>query len=126
MAFPANFNFSYYQGDRYQFVIRPKQSNGEPFDLSGYTGLFTVATTRGDFEAILGPNASAGYTSTASVDFAAGTVTCAIEPEFGQTLTGNSYVYDVEISASAGLAVHTIVTGNISVTRDITNTLAVE
>mgnify|MGYP007090085684 CR=1 FL=1 len=126
MAFPANFNFSYYQGDKYQFVIRPKQSNGEPFDLAGYTGLFTVATTRGDFDAILGVNASAGYTSTASVDFAAGTVTVAIEPEFGQTLTGNSYVYDVEISASAGLAVHTIVTGNISVTRDITNTLAVE
>ena len=126
MAFPANFNFSYYQGDKYQFVIRPKQSNGEPFDLAGYTGLFTVATSRGNFESIIGQNASAGYTSTATVDFAAGTVTCIIEPEFGRTLTGNSYVYDLEISASVGNAVHTLVTGNISVTRDITNTLAVE
>jgi hypothetical protein len=126
MAFPANFNFSYYQGDKYEFVIRPKQSNGEPFNLAGYTGLFTVATTRGFFDAIIGPNASAGFTSTASVDFAAGTVTCVIDPPFGQTLTGNSYVYDLEISANAGEAVHTLVTGNISVTRDITNTLAVE
>jgi hypothetical protein len=88
--------------------------------------LFTVATTRGLFDSIIGPNASAGFTSTASVDFAAGTVTCVIDPPFGQTLTGNSYVYDLEISANAGEAVHTLVTGNISVTRDITNTLAVE
>lgn len=122
MAFPANYNFSYYQGDKYEFVIRPKQSNGDPFDLAGYTGLFTVATTRGDATAILGPYAASGYSAPASVDFAAGTVTCAIYPEFGVTLTGNSYVYDVEISASAGAAVHTILTGNISVTRDITRT----
>jgi hypothetical protein len=122
MAFPANFNFAYYQGDRYEFRIRPKQSNGEPFDLAGYTGLFTVATTRGDLGTILGPGAASGFSSAASVDFAAGTVTCSIEPEFGQTLTGNSYVYDVEISASAGVAVHTLVTGNITVTRDITRT----
>lgn len=125
MAFPANFNFSYYQGDKYEFVLRPKQSNGEPFNLSGYTGLFTVATARGEIQSILGPFSASGYSSNASVDQAAGTVTCAIVPSFGQTLTGNSYVYDVEISASAGLAVHTLVTGNISVTRDITNTLAV-
>lgn len=122
MAFPANFNISYYQGDRYEFLIRPKQSNGEPFDLAGYTGLFTVATSRGDLGTILGVGAASGYSSQASVDFAAGTVTCAIDPDFGKTLTGNSYVYDVEVSASAGAIVHTLVTGNISVTRDITNT----
>jgi hypothetical protein len=51
----------------------------------------------------------------------AGTVTVVIEPSFGQTLTGNSYVYDVEISSS-GSSVFTIVTGNIGITRDITNT----
>lgn len=122
MAFPANYNFSYYQGDKYEFVIRPKQSNGEPFNLAGYTGLFTVATARGDSSAIIGPYAASGYSSAASVDFAVGTVTCEISPEFGASLTGNSYVYDVEISASAGAAVHTILTGNISVTRDITRT----
>lgn len=116
MAFPATYNFSYYQGDKYEFVIRPKQSNGEPFNLAGYNGLFTIATERGN------PSAIVGTSQTASVNFAAGTVTCAIFPDFGVTLTGNAYVYDVEISASAGVAVHTILTGNISVTRDITNT----
>ena len=110
MAFPANFNFSYYQGDRYEFRIRPKQSNGEPFDLAGYTGLFTIATERGNLGSIVGPNSASGFTNAASVDFAAGTVTCAIDPELGETLTDNLYVYDVEISASAGAAVHTLVT----------------
>jgi hypothetical protein len=117
MAFPANYNFSYYQGDRYEFVLRPKKTNGEPLNLAGYSGLFTIATARGN------PEATVGSSQQVDVDFQSGTVTCVIEPDFGQTLTGNSYVYDVEISASAGNVVHTLVTGNISVTRDITNTL---
>lgn len=118
MAFPATYNFSYYQGDRYEFVLRPKQANGQPFNLDGYTGLFTVATARGNTAAIVGTS------QTASVDSSAGTVTIAIEPGFGTTLTGNSYLYDVEISASAsaGSNVFTLVTGTINVTRDITNT----
>jgi hypothetical protein len=115
IAFPANFNFSYYQGDKYEFSIRPKISNGEPFDLAGYSGLFTVATERGNPAAII------GSPQTASIDVNAGTVTVFIDPQFGQTLTGSSYVYDVEISNS-GSNVFTLVTGNIGVTRDITNT----
>lgn len=118
MAFPATHNFSYYQGDRYEFVLRPKQSNGEAFNLNGYNGLFTVATSRGDINTVVGTS------QTASVDAAAGTVTCVIQPDFGTTLTGNSYLYDVEISASAssGSNIFTLVTGTINVTRDITNT----
>ena len=116
--FPATYNFAYYQGDRHEFVLRPKQANGQAFDLAGYTGLFTVATARGNTEAIVGSS------QTASVDANAGTVTVVIEPEFGTTLTGNSYLYDVEISASAssGSNIFTLVTGTINVTRDITNT----
>lgn len=118
MPFPATFNIAYYQGDRYEFVIRPKANNGDPFNLTGYSGLFTVATTRGN------PNAIVGTAQSASVNANAGTVTCIIQPSFGRTLTGNSYVYDVEITASAssGSNVYTLVTGNINVTRDITNT----
>lgn len=115
MPYPSNFNIAYYQGDRYEFVIRPKDNAGQPFNLSGYSGLFTVATTRGNTTAIVGTAQSA------SVNANAGTVTCVIQPSFGQTLTGNSYVYDVEIS-SGGSNVYTLVTGNINVTRDITNT----
>jgi hypothetical protein len=118
MAFPASYNFSYYQGDKYEFVLRPKQANGEAFDLSGYTGLFTVATARGNADAVIGESQEV------DIDANAGTVTVAIEPSFGTTLTGNSYLYDVEISASAssGSNIFTLVTGTISITRDITNT----
>lgn len=118
MPYPANFTISYYQGDRYQFVIRPKDNAGQTFDLTGYSGLFTVATARGN------PSSVVGSPQTASIDANAGTVTCVIEPSFGTTLTGNSYLYDVEISASisGGSNVFTLVTGNINVTRDISNT----
>ncbi len=117
MAFPANFNFNYYQGDKYEFVIRPKTSNGENFDLTGYTGLFTIATARGNSASTIGARSTA-------INAAAGTVTVIIEPSFGRTLTGNSYLYDVEVSASGsgGSNVYTLITGVISVTRDITNT----
>jgi hypothetical protein len=90
-------------------------SNGEPFDLAGYSGLFAIATERGNPAAII------GSPQTASIDVGAGTVTVVIEPSFGQTLTGSSYIYDVEISSS-GSSVFTLVTGNIGITRDITNT----
>lgn len=117
MAFPANFNISYYQGDRYEFLIRPKTSNGEIFDLTGYTGLFTVATARGNASSTVGSRS-------VTINPTAGTVTVIIEPSFGRTLTGNSYLYDVEVSSSAtgGSNVYTLITGAISVTRDITNT----
>jgi len=119
MAFPGTNNISYYQGDRYQFVINPKASDGSTFDLTGYSGLFTVATQRGNASAVVGSPISA------SVNANSGKVTCIIQPSFGRTLTGASYVYDVEISASAsggGSNVYTLVTGTINVTRDITNT----
>jgi hypothetical protein len=116
MAFPGTYNFNYYQGDLYDFVLRPKQSNGEVFDLTGYSGLFTVATARGDSSSVVGSSQSA------SVNSSLGTVTCRISPAFGITLTGNSYIYDVEIENTSTSAVFTLVTGTISVTRDITNT----
>ena len=49
MAFPATYNISYYAGDTYQFVIRPKNSNGSSFSmpLAIYTPKFYISTTRG-------------------------------------------------------------------------------
>lgn len=127
MAFPSTFNFSYYQGDRYEFTVRPKDSAGNIFPLQNYlgSGLFTVATQRGNPASVIGHG-------TVSMDVNEGKVTCIIEPDFGKTLTGNSYIYDVQISASAMSGsvaynpyVYTLITGNINVTRDISNTLAV-
>lgn len=49
MAFPANYNISYYSGDTYQFVIKPKNSNGSSFSMpsSIYTPKFYISPSRG-------------------------------------------------------------------------------
>lgn len=48
MAFPGTYNFSYYKGDTYQFLVFPKDSSGNTFDLSSFTtARFTIATKRG-------------------------------------------------------------------------------
>jgi hypothetical protein len=49
MTFPATYNISYYQGDTYQFIIRPKTSTGDVYTIpsSAYTAKFYIAPTRG-------------------------------------------------------------------------------
>lgn len=114
MAFPATYNFNYYRGDTYDFVINPKNPNGTSFNLNDYTGLFVIASSRGDASAFIA-NASA------SVNASAATVTCQIPSSLGSVLSGASYVYDVEIRNSAS-ATYTLLTGTISVTQDIART----
>jgi hypothetical protein len=115
MAFPGTYNFSYYRGDTFEFVISPKSANGTTFPLADYTGEgsaanFKIANVRG----------SAGVQTTASavVDDVLNTVTCTISPSVGRELTAGSYVYDVEIISTTGI-IHTLVTGTITVTDDI-------
>ena len=116
MAFPATYNISYYRGDSYDFVINPKNSNGTAFNLSGYTGLFVIATERGNAESVITESA------TASVNASAATVTCSIPPSIGSQLSGTSYVYDIEITNSSTSANYTLLTGTITVTQDVART----
>ena len=51
MAFPGTYNFDYYRGDTFQFVITPKTSTGATFQLDAYSAAgatFTISTSRGD------------------------------------------------------------------------------
>jgi hypothetical protein len=115
MAFPATYNFSYYRGDTAQFVARPKNANdGSSFNLTDYSGVFTIATARG-----------AGATQyseadgiTAVVDEANNVVTCTITPTGGRSLTAGTYVYDVQVDN--GIQIYTLLTGTVTVTDDIT------
>jgi hypothetical protein len=110
MAFPGTFNFNYYEGDRYEFSISPKNSDGSAFDLANYTSQFKIGTSRG-------PGATQ-FTALATIS--EGQVFCTILPEVGRTLVaGTPYVYDVEISKQAGAFVFTLLTGNITVTADV-------
>ncbi len=115
MAFPGTYNFNYYRGDTFEFVISPKSANGTTFSLDSFTGTgseanFKIADVRG----------SEGVQKIASavVDNVLDTVTCTITPTVGRELSPGAYVYDVEIISTTG-TVHTLVTGTITVTDDI-------
>jgi hypothetical protein len=116
MAFPGTYNFSYYRGDTFEFVISPKSANGTTFSLDSFTGSgsaanFKIATVRGSA-------GSPQKTASAVVNSTLDTVTCTITPTVGRQLTAGSYVYDVEIISTTGI-IHTLVTGTINVTDDI-------
>ncbi len=115
MAFPGTYNFSYYRGDTFEFVISPKSANGTTFSLDSFTGAgseanFTIANVRGS----TGTQTEAD----AVVDDVLDTVTCTITPTVGRNLSAGSYVYDIEIISTTGV-IHTLVTGTITVTDDI-------
>ena len=124
MAFPGTYNFNYYAGDTFEFLVSPKSSTGEAFDqLSDYTALFLVATSRG---------ASASASAIDSLDASEASATiingvsvfCTIKPVGGRKLTAPTYFYDLQIqnttaSSSSFGKVFTLLTGTISVTQDV-------
>lgn len=118
MAFPGTFNISYYKGDTYEFNVYPKDSSGNPFDLTTYTGArFTMALARG---AAGSTGQISGY---AEISNDKKFVKCAITPVNAATMDDTKqYVYDVQISKDANPYdfVFTILTGNISITKEVT------
>ena len=114
MAFPGTYNFNYYRGDTFSFIIRPKDANGESFSLDAYTSaIFTIANKRGD-------GATYTTTGTATIDTVNDIVTCTIVSTTGANLdAGTLYYYDVQIS-NAVPTVTTLLTGTITPTDDIT------
>lgn len=122
MAFPGTYNFGYYRGDRFEFNVYPKNSDGTEFTLSGYTARFTISTARG----------SAGVENQISADaiIDGNILRCAISPEDGILLNpAISYVYDVEITKTetdptTRTITYTLLTGSISVTDHITGATA--
>ena len=77
MAFPATYNISYYSGDTYQFVIKPKNSDGSSYNIAStiYTPKFYISTSR---------NGSAGDTIEASA-----TISSSSYSIVGKVLTDN-------------------------------------
>jgi hypothetical protein len=114
MAFPGTYNFNYYRGDTFEFIIRPKDGSGGAFPLSGYSAIFTMANKRGV--------GATKYTGTAVVNTADNIITCTIPPSTGRSLTTPptpaNWVYDVQMTN--GSVIYTILNGSITVTDDIT------
>lgn len=115
MAFPVSYNINYYAGDTYQFVIRPKTSNGDVYPITAgtYTAKFYIAPTRGGL---------AAGTIEASASISDNAVTCTIFPSVGNSLDpSTTYYFDVSVTKIAdATVVHTLMTGSISITDDIT------
>lgn len=127
MAFPGTYNFDYYRGDTFTFVISPKDSTGTAFNLSAYKkttsptrdAIFTIADARGSNRNFsLTSNGSSDLL--ASIDTGNNTITCTITSDGGRDLEGGStYYYDVEIYNGATLR-YTLLTGTITVQDDVT------
>lgn len=121
MAFPGTHNISYYKGDTHEFRIYPKTSNGDAFPLAGYSVKFAFAESRGG-------SGVASYHEAYAQIVDNSYILCAIKPETASSggdsdyLTpGVAYVYDVQISkpGTPYALVHTILTGGITVTDQV-------
>lgn len=113
MAFPGTYSINYYEGDRYEFVIYPKNALGATFNLTGYTSTFTIASA-------LGASPSFSVGGQATIDAEKTKITCVILPAVGrQLVAGTTYYYDVQISSGTDV-VYTLLKGTISVTADVT------
>ena len=121
MAFPGTYNFNYYKGDTFEFRVYPKDASGATFPLSqfltteGGTTKFTLAPSRGSSEGLI-----EGY---AEISNDQTNILCAITPANGAVMTaGTTYVYDVEIAKTRTPydSVYTLLTGNITVTEQVT------
>jgi hypothetical protein len=114
MSFPASFNIRYYEGDLYQFVIRPKDSAGAPFPITSaeHDAFFYVSTARGG---------SASATTELTASIVSGNVVATIEPSDNLGASATSYIYDVSVrNKTNNQEIYTLLTGTISITRDVT------
>jgi len=128
MAFPGTYNISYYRGDTLEFRVYPKDSSGAIFDLEEYISegispAFTISESRGS-EGV--PSQISAY---AEISADNSYILCAIRPEDSlQLFSGITYVYDIQISKDAEPypIVHTVLTGTIVVTEEVTGAIQEE
>ena len=125
MAFPGTYNFDYYRGDTFVFTITPKTSAGATFALDAYSSAgatFTISTSRGDNPTSKISNGANSGMLAATINTTTDIITCTIKPDARTFLVGGAtYYYDVEIFNSASLR-YTLLTGEITVTDDVTGT----
>lgn len=119
MAFPSTFNISYYKGDTYEFRIYPKDASNAIFNLDGYgNATFKIATARGQ------AGIASQVSGIAQISNDNASILCVITPTAGNQLNpGTTYVYDIQIR-KPGVQydlIHTLLTGTITVSDDVTS-----
>jgi hypothetical protein len=125
MAFPGTFNINYYEGDTYEFKVYPKNSVGGVFNLSEYSPEFYISNGRGPTVRVNGEDVPVTQFECDADIGIDSTITCTIHPAVGrQLVAGASYVYDVQVTKPGSPpTIHTILTGTVSVTADITGAI---
>ena len=111
MAYPYTYNFNYYSGDAYHFVLYPKNDDGTSFDLINFSSQFTISGIRGNI-------ASQKLVLYPEVETNPGRIYCFIDSVNGALLTDPVYYYDVEIKN--GDEVYTLLTGQITTQNQVT------
>lgn len=102
MAFPGTFNFSYYRGDTYEFIVQPKDSLGGEFDLTDFDAEFNIATARGGAIATTASYASGGASGATS--FVISSANPAIAA--GQKVTGTGIASNTAVASVSGTTIN--------------------
>lgn len=111
MAFPGTYDFKYYRGDRHDFIVKPKDSNGATYNLDGFNGAnFTIANKRG--------SGSTKYSAQAIINTLSDTISCTILPSVGKQLSAGNYVYEIQVNGDASTVI-TLLTGTVNVIDSI-------
>jgi hypothetical protein len=118
MAFPGTYNFNYYRGDTFSFIIRPRDATGDQYPLENFSATMTIADRRGSGTLA---NPPIQYEASAVVNSVDNIVTCTITDDVGRDLTGTTWFYDIEISD--GSSIFTLLKGTITVEDDITGAI---
>jgi hypothetical protein len=115
MAFPGTYNFNYYRGDTFSFIIAPKNSTGGAFPLTGYSAEFNIATSRGGAIATYASYASGGATGSYTVTISAANTLITV----GQKITGNGIPTNTYVTGVSS----TLITMSNQATSQISGTL---
>ena len=99
------------QGSSFSTTVTITDSNGDPVDLTGYSG---AAQMRKSY------TSSTAYTFTVNVGNTSGTLTLSMTANTTANIAGGRYLYDVELTNDTGLVSRVfegIVTVNPNITR---------
>ena len=115
MAFPGTYNFNYYRGDTFSFIITPKNSSGGTYPLTGYSAEFNIATSRGGAISTTATYASGGASGASTVTIAVANPSILL----GQKITGTNVAPNTFVAGING----TVITMSNPASGQISGTL---
>jgi hypothetical protein len=101
MAFPGTYNFNYYRGDTFSFIITPKNSSGGSYPLTGYSAEFNIATTRGGAVSTTATYSSGGGSGSYTVVIATANSSIVL----GQKITGTGIAPNTFVAGINGTTI---------------------